>query len=1175
MRGLAMAGDQGPLAGAISAFQAVLRRSRAHALGRRSHSSAASPPPVAWRKWAWTIAVLSTGLLTAWSGKAVAAPIVWVEPSLARVGPTAPAGSQTSIDLYAGKGEYESFQIIVQAPAGGLSNVDVAAPDADDVEFSLYREHYVYLTRGSADWATNQNKPLGAGWYPDGLIPFTDSDSGEDLWGAELDAVPFDVEAGMNQAIWVDVFVRREAQAGEYTATFAVTSDQGDATVAMNLTVWNFELPVAPALESSLLCWTTRYDLQTEKELLRHRLMPTFVAPSDAAGLMGQGLGAVNLGFWSGADGSTCSVSNPPPSASSVVAAAEAYPEGLHLYAYTADEISHCSGLLSTMQAYADALHAAGVDQLITMPPDPDWAGVVDIWVELPKQYVLADVEAAIDRGDQVWSYNCLQQDDYSPKWLLDYAPINFRIQPGFINQSLGLSGILYWRVDYWTADPWNDLTRYSASYPGEGVLVYPAEEVGLEGVVPSMRLKWLRDGADDYDYVQMLKERGHGEWALDVVRGVGLDWSDWTRDPEALESARRQLGQKLDEVEGPHSLDITVSASPLVVPSEGVVALDASAVDSLGHSIATWIWSDNGAGGTFVPSAAEQSPSYQAPANTTGGDLNVELTATASCAGPEPLVASDSVTVTVQSVPHVLSVTAFVSPDSVASGGVALLTASAADSLGHEIESWHWSDAGAGGTFSPSPFVQSPSYTAPVNTSGEGLTVIISVTATCDGPFAIDAVAETSLTVLPGGEPPIVEAGQPVPSVLESEGLASLSATLVGPVSTAGVIWHWEDGEAGGQFLPSADVRAPLYRAPKNATGAPLQVGLRVAAQCEELAGTLEDSTSVTVLPAEHALTLQVHIDPSSVAWKGKAQLAATADDTFGHAVADWQWSDGGAEGAFVPSAFVPDPLYRPVPNSSAEDETVLLTVTAVCDGAPSASATASAVLTVRAKPSAKAGIARRPKTALRVADRTFSTAPMPKDIVVSAAFHDVPDGFWAAEAVGACRDGGIVSGYDDGSYRSGAPIARDQMAVYIARALAGGDDTTIVAPMGASFRDVPAKHWAWRHIEYIRDAGIVAGFPDGTYHPAEPVTRAEMAAFIARCAMRLTGDGGVGARAWPTVGTFPDVDPSFWAYEYIEYLAAAGIAAGYDDGSYRPHSMCTRAEVAVYLARAFALVD
>jgi hypothetical protein len=1175
MRGFAMAGDQGPLAGAISAFQGALRGWRTRSAEHQSQEGAAVCSCAAAGTSAKAILVLSLALLVGWGLPAVAAPVVWVEPSLARVGPDAPAGSHTAIELHAAKGEYESFQIIVQAPAGGLTNVNVAVPDADEVEFTLYREHYVYLARGSADWATNQNSPLGGGWYPDGLIPFVDPATGEDLSGAELDAVPFDLAAGKNQPVWVDVLVRREAPAGEYTGTLVVTSDQGEATVTLDLTVWNFELPVTPALDSAFLYWTVGGQLQPKQELLRNRIMPTNASSSHANTLVSEGLGAVNIGFWSGADGSTCSVSNPPPSATAVASAAAAYPDGLRLYAYTADEISHCSGLLPTMEAYADALHEAGVDQLITMPPNSDWAGVVDIWVELPKQYDVADVEDAIERGEAVWSYNCLQQDDYSPKWLLDYAPINYRIQPGFINQSLGLSGLLYWRADHWTADPWNDVTRYSVSYPGEGLLVYPAEQVGLEGVVPSMRLKWLRDGVDDYDYVQILKGRGDGDWALGIAQAVGPDWINWIRDPSALESARRQLGERIVDLDAPHSLEVTVSASPGVVPSEGIVSLDAAAVDGLGHGIGAWTWSDNGAGGIFLPSAAMQSPAYYAPANTSGSDLSIELTATATCAGAEPLAASDTATVTVQSTPHLLSVTATASPGSVPSGGTTMLSASASDTHGHSVTSWHWDDGDAGGTFYPSRDVQYPSYTAPSNTSEVELEVFLSVTVTCAASTPITASAETSVTVVPGGEAPAVEAQQPTPSVVDSEGVASLSATLSGDVIEGEVAWHWHDGEAGGTFLPSLGVRSPLYQAPRNTTGQPLEVALTVAANREGPAAVLHDSTSITVEPAEHALTIHAYVDPSAIGWKGKAQLTASTDDTFGHAVADWHWSDGGAGGSFSPSALVPDPIYRPLPNTTLEEQVVTLAVTATCDGAAPASNSASAILLVQPKPNVKARTARVSRTAVRDGETTLLIADALERSTVRAAFCDVPEDFWAAGAIAACRDAGIIVGYDLESYGPDLPISRAEIAVYIARALSGGDGALPPGPAEASFRDVSAQHWARRHVEYVRAAGIVTGFRDGTYRPGENVTRAQMAAFVARSVVDPAGDEGLRTYSPPLCATFTDVQPTLWAFSYVEYLAAAGIAVGYEDGTYRPHSVCTRAETVVYLARAFGLGD
>jgi hypothetical protein len=89
--------------------------------------------------------------------------------------------------------------------------------------------------------------------------------------------------------------------------------------------------------------------------------------------------------------------------------------------------------------------------------------------------------------------------------------------------------------------------TYSSANYPGEGMLVYPGQQVGLKGVVASMRVKWLRDGVEDYDYVQILKKLGKTSEAIQIARSVGPDWTNWTRDANAVESARRKLGEMID----------------------------------------------------------------------------------------------------------------------------------------------------------------------------------------------------------------------------------------------------------------------------------------------------------------------------------------------------------------------------------------------------------------------------------------------------------------------------------------------------------------------------------------------------------------------------------------------------------------------------------------------------
>jgi hypothetical protein len=274
------------------------------------------------------------------------------------------------------------------------------------------------------------------------------------------------------------------------------------------------------------------------------------------------GLSATSTGPFSGADIGRCAMS-PAPSVSHFKTLAAAQQPGLMLYNYSADEIGRCSNLYPTIRQWANNMHQAGIKNLISMSPTPalydDGSGVgrsaVDIWVLLPVMYnnSKTQVGEVLKKGDAVWSYNTLVQDAYSPKWLIDFDPVNFRIQPGFISQSLNLTGMLYWRIDKWPSNAWDNVnnggTYSSSNYPGEGMLVYPGEPVGVKGVVASMRLKWLRDGVEDYDYVQILKELGKADQAMQIARSVGPDWTNWTRDPNAIEAAHQKLGEAINQL--------------------------------------------------------------------------------------------------------------------------------------------------------------------------------------------------------------------------------------------------------------------------------------------------------------------------------------------------------------------------------------------------------------------------------------------------------------------------------------------------------------------------------------------------------------------------------------------------------------------------------------------------
>jgi len=192
---------------------------------------------------------------------------------------------------------------------------------------------------------------------------------------------------------------------------------------------------------------------------------------------------------------------------------------------------------------------------------------------------------------------------------------------------------------------------------------------------------------------------------------------------------------------------------------------------------------------------------------------------------------------------------------------------------------------------------------------------------------------------------------------------------------------------------------------------------------------------------------------------------------------------------------------------------------------------------------------------------------------LTIHTDFNDVPYYQWAFEQIESCKAAGIVAGYPDGTYLPGNPVTRDQMAVYVSRALAKGDVHVPTGPATPSFPDVAATFWAYKYIEYCRAQNVVQGYPDGTYQPSNKVTRDQMVVYIARSVVTPTGEAGLATYIPPTTPDFPDVPTTFWAYKYVEYCKGRSIVAGYPDGTYQPAVVVTRDQMAVYVQRAFQL--
>jgi hypothetical protein len=174
---------------------------------------------------------------------------------------------------------------------------------------------------------------------------------------------------------------------------------------------------------------------------------------------------------------------------------------------------------------------------------------------------------------------------------------------------------------------------------------------------------------------------------------------------------------------------------------------------------------------------------------------------------------------------------------------------------------------------------------------------------------------------------------------------------------------------------------------------------------------------------------------------------------------------------------------------------------------------------------------------------------------------FPDVPWWSWCRDPVRWLVSAGIANGYPDGNYHPEYAVTRDQMAVYLARVAYGGDVNVPSGPAAPSFSDVPTGYWAYKYIEACKAIGTVTGY-GSEYRPAQPVDRAQMAAFV----HRMFPWGFMDPDSGPH---FADVPEDHWAYLEIEYCLQNGIVHGYPDGLYHPEQIVTRDQMAVFMHR------
>lgn len=187
------------------------------------------------------------------------------------------------------------------------------------------------------------------------------------------------------------------------------------------------------------------------------------------------------------------------------------------------------------------------------------------------------------------------------------------------------------------------------------------------------------------------------------------------------------------------------------------------------------------------------------------------------------------------------------------------------------------------------------------------------------------------------------------------------------------------------------------------------------------------------------------------------------------------------------------------------------------------------------------------------RLESEIARTLTKPIKVDTSGASSDTR-GHWAEQYIGLLQKRGTIGGFPDGSFKPNDYITRAQFAAIATRALN-------LPPAGrpANFRDVPAKYWGANAISQVSDAGLVTGFPDGSFRPEDKITRAQALVILAKALQNPNADTA-GLSRYKDGGSVPT-----WALPSVAKAANANIIVSYPDSeSIKPNELATRADVA-----------
>ena len=198
---------------------------------------------------------------------------------------------------------------------------------------------------------------------------------------------------------------------------------------------------------------------------------------------------------------------------------------------------------------------------------------------------------------------------------------------------------------------------------------------------------------------------------------------------------------------------------------------------------------------------------------------------------------------------------------------------------------------------------------------------------------------------------------------------------------------------------------------------------------------------------------------------------------------------------------------------------------------------------------------------TSYGTVEQFTAAAAAPPVPALALSFTDVPDSYWAHDAIYELSSQGYVNGYPDGTFKPGSQIIRAEFVTIMDKVL----KLTSYTPQAPMFSDVNPDDWFYQGVDTAVYAGIAKGYGDGTFGSDRPITREEIACVL----VQALGETDEAMASMSAKTNFTDdASISSWARGFVVVAVKDGLLKGYPDGSFGPQGTATRAEACAMIA-------